>query len=214
MAGIWLVSYVSLWLVVGFLLLAVYALARQVGLLHRRLPPTGARMLDAGPEIGERAPALDVADLDGQPLALGGTRGRRTLLTFVSPTCEVCQEIAPALQALWRLERRTLDVIVVSTTGDEATNRRFKAQHKLDDIPFAVAPELRPRYRISALPYALVIDAQDVVQAKGLVNRREHLDSLLRAMEVGYPSIEHLRAASGQDQTGESTHDTRLATPL
>ena len=47
-------SYIALWILVIFLTLALAALARQIGILYRRLAPAGARIMNAGPTIGER----------------------------------------------------------------------------------------------------------------------------------------------------------------
>jgi hypothetical protein len=44
------VSNITLWIVVLALLLAVLALARQVGILYERVAPMGALMLDHGPQ--------------------------------------------------------------------------------------------------------------------------------------------------------------------
>ena len=49
-----MVSYVILWALVIVLSLLVFALARQVGVLHERVAPAGALMLSGGPKIGER----------------------------------------------------------------------------------------------------------------------------------------------------------------
>ncbi|HCL72467.1 MAG TPA: methylamine utilization protein MauD, partial [Gammaproteobacteria bacterium] len=49
--------------VVLVLVLAVFALARQIGVLHTRLAPAGALMTTAGPKVGEPAPLLSVPDL-------------------------------------------------------------------------------------------------------------------------------------------------------
>lgn len=200
MSGVWLASYICLWILVGFLLLATFALARQVGLLLRRLPATGARMTEAGPDVGDQIPALNVEDLDGRLLSLRSNDRRRTLLAFVSPTCDVCREITPALRALSRTEQRNVQVIVISLAGGEAINRRFREDHHLTSLPFVVAPELREKLRVNSHPYAILADPQGIVRAKGLVNNREHLDSLFRAEELGYPSVEGLHGLADTDR--------------
>ncbi len=50
-------------LVVLVLVIAVFALARQIGVLHTRLAPAGALMTTAGPKVGEPAPLLSIPDL-------------------------------------------------------------------------------------------------------------------------------------------------------
>lgn len=213
MSSFWFVSHISLWLIVGFLLLAVFTLARQVGLLHRRMPPVGARLMNAGLEIGDQAPEINAVDLQGRPVRLGSAQGKRTLLAFVSPTCQACTDLAPALRSLWKSEQRTVDVVLVSTTGNEETNRRFAKRHRLEDMPFIVSPELGPTYHVAASPYALLIDEHGQVQTKGLVNNREQLESLLHAAELGYPSMEHLLEAKEDDHVEEQVKEVSVVRP-
>ena len=87
------ISNVVLWVLVLALSAVVLALTRQLGVLHERIAPAGALMLNRGLTVGEPAPALEVAALDGRALRLGTARddGRSTLLLFVSPTCPVCK---------------------------------------------------------------------------------------------------------------------------
>ena len=50
--------------------------------------------------------------------------------------------------------------------------------------------ELGLRYHVSKLPYAVLMDAQGRIRAKGLVNSREQLESLFTAMELGVSSVQ------------------------
>jgi methylamine dehydrogenase accessory protein MauD len=45
-------------------------------------------------------------------------------------------------------------------------------------------------YEVAKLPYAVLIDGTGVVRAKGLVNTREHLESLFEAQERGIATIQ------------------------
>src|ERR1700693_5719908 len=83
------ISNIVLWAVVLALLLIVLALVRQLGVLHERIAPAGALMLNRGLNVGERVPLMEVEDLEGQALRVGAPRtdGKSTLLVFVSPTC-------------------------------------------------------------------------------------------------------------------------------
>ena len=79
------ISNIVLWFVVIALIVVVLALTRQVGVLHERIAPAGALMINQGPAVGERVSALDVVDLDGQNRRIGEARedGRSTLILFV-----------------------------------------------------------------------------------------------------------------------------------
>ncbi len=50
------ISQLVLWILVLVLSAAVVVLARQVGLLHERISPTGALALSKGPSVGAQAP--------------------------------------------------------------------------------------------------------------------------------------------------------------
>lgn len=206
MDGIWLISYFMLWFVVIFLLLAVGVLGRQVGLLHRRLGPSNARMTNTGPQIGEQAPVLRATDLMGREVTLASDRGRQTLLVFISASCPACSELMPSLRSVWRSERNSLEVILVSLKGDEKANRDFILSHKLEDIPYIVSREIGNLYEVLTSPYGLLIDHSGTVRAKGVINHLEHLESLLDAAQLGFPSMESwVQARQSQNTQSQKT---------
>ncbi len=45
-------------------------------------------------------------------------------------------------------------------------------------------------FKVSRLPYAVLLDGQGIVRAKGLINNREQLDSLFNAKDLGVASIQ------------------------
>ena len=102
MEGTLLISYVILWALVIFLSLLVFALARQVGVLHERVAPAGALMPTNGPKVGEMTEVISVTDLDGVAVAIGGADSEdlATLILFISPTCPVCKALVPAARSL------------------------------------------------------------------------------------------------------------------
>lgn len=179
------VSTVLLWLAVGVLALLVLALARQVGVLHERVAPLGALMLDQGPKVGERAPIFEVKDLFGRPTRLGGLRGRPLLLLFVSSTCPVCKKILPIALRLAREENLDLALI-----GDEREEDLRRLAQGLAEVQVLNAPEVGQAYKVGKIPYAVLIDPEGVIRAKGLVNNREHLESLMEAYRLGMASIQ------------------------
>jgi methylamine dehydrogenase accessory protein MauD len=197
---IWVIWSLSLSLVVILLVIAVFVLARQVGLLHRRLGPAGARMENAGPEVGEPAPEIRALDLRKQEVTLGSNRGKETLLVFVSATCSTCEVLAPALRSIWKSERNHLEVLLVSLAGDEVTNRKFVVRQKLEEIAYVISQELGSQYGVIAPPYGILIDKQGVVRAKGVVNHLEHLESLFNVTHVGYSTMEKWAQSEGIDK--------------
>jgi methylamine dehydrogenase accessory protein MauD len=194
------VSYVVLWVLVIALALVVLALARQIGVLHDRIAPAGALMVGKGLKVAEAAPVLSVNDLDGGAHAIGAPRadGKSTLLMFVSPTCPVCKTLLPVLKSSRRSEQSWLEILLASD-GDPATHSAFRAANGLDAFAYVLSPTLGIAYQISRLPYAVLLDESGVVQARGLINSREHLESLFEAKRLGVASLqEYLDSRQGE----------------
>jgi methylamine dehydrogenase accessory protein MauD len=185
------VSNVVLWALVLALAGVVLALTRQLGVLHQRIAPAGALMLNRGLTVGEPAPVLELAALDGRELKVGAVRddGRSTLLLFVSPTCPVCKTLLPAVKSSRKDERSWMDVILASD-GDTAEQREFVRSQGLEGIPYVVSAALGLAYQVSRLPFAALLDERGVLRARGLVNSREHLESLFEAKRLGVASLQ------------------------
>ena len=193
-------SNMILWVVVVVLGLTVLALARQVGVLYERIAPAGALMIGAGPAVGDEAPVMELEELDGKPIRLGGPSeaSRTTLIFFLSPTCPVCDTLLPVLRSLRKDEGNWLDIVLTSD-GELAEQRAFRTRKRLTDFPYVVSTQLGLTYQVGKLPFAVLIDEAGVVRAKGLTNNREHLESLFEAKERGVSSIQEYVAQNSSD---------------
>jgi methylamine dehydrogenase accessory protein MauD len=185
------ISQIALWLVVVALAATVLALARQIGVLHERIAPLGALTIDKGPKVGDAAPIFDLDTLNRSSLTIGGpsANGLSTMLMFVSPTCPVCKKLLPIVRSMAAKETPWLRVVFTSD-GDEPAQREFVSRYRLESFPMALSSELGMTYRVSKLPYAVLIDEEGRIRAKGLVNTREHLESIIQAKQMGVASIQ------------------------
>jgi methylamine dehydrogenase accessory protein MauD len=185
------ISVVVLWIVVLSLLAVVFALTRQLGVLHERIAPVGALMLNRGLAVGEPAPAVDVVDLDGASIRLGAARpdGKSTLLLFVSPTCPVCKSLLPIVKSSGKHERDWLDIILASD-GNLEEHREYVRSNGLGNVPYILSAPLGMTYQVSRLPFAALVDEAGILRARGLVNSREHLESLFEAKRLGVASLQ------------------------
>jgi methylamine dehydrogenase accessory protein MauD len=184
-----LVSQIMLWVAIIALAAAVLALARQVGVLHERIAPVGALALGRGPQTGESAPRLTVRALAGNPLEIGAPlpEGPLRLLFFVSPTCPICKSLLPTVKSFAEGER--LELVFI---GDGAPDqlRQMAERHGIAPERFANAPEVGRAFQVAKLPYAVLVSGPGVIVAQGLVNSREHLESLVTAYELGLRSVQ------------------------
>ncbi len=185
-----IVSNVLLWVLVIFLALAVFALARQVGVLHERVAPAGALLPTSGPKVGELTEPSSFRDLDGRQVQVGGPSsvGRATLILWVSPTCPVCRGLVPTAKTLARQE--DLELVLASDGDRIEQHRSYVSDLKLEGRPYIVSQALGLKYGVSKLPFAALIGADGTLRSKGLVNTREHLESLLESMATGVESLQ------------------------
>ena len=185
------VSNIILWVVVLVLVAVVVALIRQIGVLFERVAPAGALMAGRGLKTGEQAPVFDVQTLAGNALRIGGERsdGKSTLLFFLSPTCPVCKTLIPVLRAMRKSESAWLEIILASD-GDENEHREWLKLQKLEPWPYVLSPQLGMAMQVAKLPFAALIDEKGVLCARGLVNSREHIESLFEAKKQGVASIQ------------------------
>jgi methylamine dehydrogenase accessory protein MauD len=184
-----LVSQVMLWIAVGTLGVLVAALARQVGVLHERIAPAGALTLHQTLKAGDTAPQLRVTTLDGDDLAIGGKHARSQLLFFVSPDCPICKSLLPVFKSVAAAERGQVDALLASD-GDAREHRAFVETAGLSAFPYILSEELGRRLGVSKLPYAVLISPDGTISSLGLINNREHLESLFEAQERSIHSIQ------------------------
>jgi len=196
----WMISTVLLWVVVLALMLLVLALSRQIGVLYERLAPVGALTMDKGPEVGQAAPQQSVTDITGRAVQVGGWQTHSQLLFFLSPTCPVCKKLLPALKSVAQSEKRWLNVALASD-GDMPEHLAFIKRSKLESFTYLLSSTLGMSFQISKLPYAVLIDEGGIVRAKGLINSREHLESLFTAKELGVASVQDYLAKQATPQT-------------
>ena len=197
-------SVVLLWIVVVILGIAVVALARQVGVLYERVAPAGALMINNSIELGEPVPRVEAVDFNThQPITIGKPTedGRSLLVFFLSPDCPVCKSLLPVLNSSRTAENSWLDILLASD-GDMTTQKEFIDRYDLAQFPYVVSQELGMTYQISKLPYAVLIDGNGLLTSSGLINSREHLESLFEAKERKIDSIQTFI----EDQQKNSAH--------
>ncbi len=113
--------------------IVVFALMRQIGVLHERVFPAGALMTTIGPTVGEAVPLHQLKSFANTDIQVGGksSDGLGTLLLFVSPTCPVCKTLLPIVKSIMDAEKKTTQIILASDAGnsDKESSSELK-QHE------------------------------------------------------------------------------------
>ena len=170
--------------------LMVLGLARQIGVLHERVAPLGALTTRTAVGVGDRAPEFDLVDLAARTIHIGGARRRAQPVAAVRLADLPDVQEAPARPARSRTASAAgLDVVLMGD-GDRPSHEAMVAEHRLQDLPLVLAPIVGITLGIGKLPHAVLIDAAGVIRSSGIVNSREHLESLLVAQETGWASMQ------------------------
>lgn len=199
-----IVSTVLLWVAVIVLMLVVFALLRQVGVLYERIAPAGALMINQQIKVGETAAEMQLQNINGgDNIVIGGMRDKAQLLFFVAPDCPVCKTLLPTFKSSAAAEHDWLNVVLASDASDEALQKMVE-QQSLQKFAFVNSQALGMSYGVSKLPYAVLLDEKGAVQSLGLVNSREHLESLFEARERGVASLQEYMKNQSADNGVES----------
>tara|TARA_R110002073_G_scaffold116520_2_gene254970 strand:- start:256 stop:900 length:645 start_codon:yes stop_codon:yes gene_type:complete len=198
-----LISNIVLWVLVVVLALLVLALTRQVGILHERVAPAGALMPTSGPKIGELTEVLSLKNIHDQALTLGGENvdGLASFILFISPTCPVCKSLVPTAKSLVKSESHRMQLIFASDGDALEQHQRYAQDLSLDDYSYVLSESLGRTFEVSKLPFAVLIAADGTLRGKGLVNTREHMESLIESMDSGVMTVqEYIGSAQTQQE--------------
>ena len=185
------ISNIFLWLLVVSMGVVIYALTRQIGVLYERVAPAGALAMNQNLKVGQSAPQLSLQTLDSKLVTVGGVPAdaKSTLIFFASPDCPVCKELMPAVKSAAKQESDWLNLMIASD-GMAQDHQGYVLQQGLGAYPYIVSELLGKTYGVAKLPYAVLIDEQGLIASIGIVNSREHLDSLFEAKERKVASIQ------------------------
>ena len=189
-------SMIVLWIVVITLVLVVLALARQVGVLYERVAPAGALMVNQQLKPGDRAPQMEVLTIDNSKISVGLPN---QLLFFLAPDCPICKTLLPILKTLQKSEK-DIDFVLVSDGDDD--HEKFVSEQGLNDFPYTITETVGRSFGVGKLPYGVLTDENGVISSLGIVNSREHLESLFEARKLGVASIQEYL----EKNTTESEH--------
>jgi len=182
------ISNLILWVVVILLLLAVYALARQIGVLHERVAPVGALTPASGPKIGEQLEAVAVKTLGNRTIDVGAPGEQSTFIFFMSPGCPICRSLLPVVADM--ADKEKVRLLYASDGDNVAAHESYAREHGIEPDQYVLSQTLGMMLGVNRLPFAALVNEQGVLRSRGLVNNREHLESLLAADELDVSSVQ------------------------
>jgi methylamine dehydrogenase accessory protein MauD len=122
-----------------------------------------------------------------------------TLVMFISPTCPVCKSLVPTAKSLASAEKNRLNLVFASDGDKLEQHQAYAKDLDLDRYPYVLSEKLGMNFEVSKLPFAALIGADGTLQSKGLVNTREHMESLIEAMDTGIATLQEYVGQAQQD---------------
>jgi methylamine dehydrogenase accessory protein MauD len=142
------------------------------------MPAAGGNgAVPAAPAVGEPAPPLALADLDGRMVDLADFRGSPTLVLFWNPGCGFCQQMLPDLKAWAARPGQGAPKLLVVSTGTVEENRAMGLR-----APVLLDPSFRVSHAFGATgtPSAVLVDADGRI-ASGVAAGATAVMALARA---------------------------------
>lgn len=182
MEGIWLISYIVLWLFVLALGVLVLLLYRQLGIMYLG---TAEGVSRDGLEKGTRAPDFTLTDQYGKGQQLSRYKGQPVMLIFGSPHCSPCRLLLPQLHD-WARQHRDVNVLWLNAASAEESNRFVsETSATLPIIPYTPDDNLLDKYKVRVTPFLFMVDENGIIRSKGLVNNKGGLDLYYRELKTG-----------------------------
>jgi methylamine dehydrogenase accessory protein MauD len=173
MEGIWLVSYIVLWLLVLVLIALVILLYRQLGIMYLGSAEGVSR---DGLARGAKAPDFSLTDQYGNAQRLADYRGKPSVLLFGSPHCSPCRILLPQLHD-WSKAHPEVGILWLNAASPEESLKFVSdTGASLPIAPYSPQENLMDRYKVRVTPFMFLLDESGIVRAKGLVNTKGGLD--------------------------------------
>lgn len=117
---------------------------------------------------GDKAPAIKMTTMSGQPISLNNYKGYVLVMDFFATWCIPCKESIPHMNSLNRkYGKQGLQILGVSVDeGNEREVKSFIGERKIS-YPVAIADEdMQTEYGLRSIPTVYVINKKGMVAEK------------------------------------------------
>ena len=183
-----LASQFIIWTGLILIICALYVLSRQVALLSKRVPSVGALAVNNKIAFHTKAPHFEKASIGGKVVVVGGIREKDQLLFFIDIGCPICRSLVQTVKKVAYEE--SADLVFVSDGESVGPHLEFSRRTNLMPCDYLISEEVGQAYGVGKVPYAALIGPNGNIITFGIVNSREHIESLFQAREDGVDSLQ------------------------
>ncbi len=159
MSGLWLISYVALWILFLVMALLLIGLLHLVGEIYKAMslePPVTSLKKD------EEAPEIVLQDLKGKRATTEQFRGRITAFVIVSEGCSHCHKLLEEMaNAKKELSKSSMPQVVLLSLDGLTKTKQLINQFELTGIFVTLADptgELRKKWGVTSIPTTVLVD--------------------------------------------------------
>jgi peroxiredoxin len=175
MSSALLVSYVALWLLVGFQTLVLIALTQSV---YKARTPYRQFAADDLDRVGTKASDFTATDINGAIVDSSDYKAQKRALVFVSPHCSTCSLTLTEMHAL---ESKADGNVIVVCRGSHDECRELARTHDVSAPTIADEDSVvSQKFAVTSVPVAVIVDEKDTITSYGYPLRSDEEEEAIR----------------------------------
>ena len=163
MSGLWLASYMALWVLFLLTAVALVSVLRNVGELAEAVTRLSAPRDTVTLVTNEVAPPRAIQAANGEPVSTADFYGQPTTFAVISPSCGPCHSFVEALAADMPLDAfpATTQRVIISTAAADEVNESLAGRALPPDVTvrFDTANRAAEDWGARSTPTFITLDA-------------------------------------------------------
>lgn len=166
MSGLWLVSYIALWVLFLAVAVVLIGVMRNLGVIYESITPAPKQSSPSNLIPGQSLPEVNLLTLAGDIIPISKIGGMKMAISIISPTCSPCQELLERInRGKWQLDPLdpSLENLAIVSIGDaNLTNNLIRQVGLRHDIQVLIDPEqqMLKEWGVVSTPTTIIVDNQ------------------------------------------------------
>lgn len=165
MTGIWLISYIALWILFLMVVIVLLSVLRNLGVIYEMVEKKRTEPIQTNLSIGALLPDITFHTLSGISRSTASFQGTKTAFSIVSPDCSACQSLLAELSKN-NINPDPIDPTVqnsvIVSIGDVNSTVEITSKLSLDHSSILVDTEgeVAQEWGIRTTPTTVIVDDQ------------------------------------------------------
>lgn len=166
MNTIYNVSLLAITIIVIFQTIVIFYLARYIGEFMSKIESVNGIKVGSLQE-GQTVPNFRELDNQGRKIVSKDFFNERSILLFINTNCATCKEVIPEIERINNTYKIQVLVINTDENHDDSIIRKILGER----VSYMRSNKITQLYSITKVPYAFIIDENEVKAAGELKNK-------------------------------------------